>query len=90
MLNNSLLIVDARGFHSGTIDCIALTDVDVKISGIELTVLGADLNSTSLIFVYFFQKFILESVILLGKKTVGLSKKKVFICMYEKIFQKLS
>ncbi|KAL3982055.1 Immunoglobulin I-set domain family protein [Acanthocheilonema viteae] len=39
LLNNSLLIVDARGFHSGAIDCIALTDVDVKISGIELTVL---------------------------------------------------
>ncbi|KAM3726416.1 Neuroglian [Dirofilaria immitis] len=39
LLNNSLLIVNARGFHSGAIDCIALTDVDVKISGIELTVL---------------------------------------------------
>uniref|UniRef100_A0A1I8EU60 Immunoglobulin I-set domain-containing protein n=3 Tax=Wuchereria bancrofti TaxID=6293 RepID=A0A1I8EU60_WUCBA len=39
LLNNSLLIVNARGFHSGAIDCIVLTDVDVKISGIELTVL---------------------------------------------------
>uniref|UniRef100_A0A8R1TTT8 Uncharacterized protein n=1 Tax=Onchocerca volvulus TaxID=6282 RepID=A0A8R1TTT8_ONCVO len=39
LLNNSLLIVNARGFHSGAIDCIALTEVDVKISGIKLIVL---------------------------------------------------
>ncbi|VDM96423.1 unnamed protein product [Thelazia callipaeda] len=39
LLNNSLVIDNARGFHSGTIDCVALTDVDVKISGTKLIVL---------------------------------------------------
>ncbi|OZC09894.1 fibronectin type III domain protein [Onchocerca flexuosa] len=39
LINNSLLIVNARGFHSGAIDCIALTEVDVKISGTKLIVL---------------------------------------------------
>ncbi|VDK39844.1 unnamed protein product [Gongylonema pulchrum] len=31
--------MNTRGWHSGAIDCIALTDVDVKISGVELIVL---------------------------------------------------
>ncbi|KHN73747.1 Neuroglian [Toxocara canis] len=37
--NNTLRLMDVRGWHSGGIDCIVVTDVDVKVSGIQLTVL---------------------------------------------------
>uniref|UniRef100_A0A9J2PR92 Uncharacterized protein n=1 Tax=Ascaris lumbricoides TaxID=6252 RepID=A0A9J2PR92_ASCLU len=37
--NTTLHLEDVRGWHSGSIDCVVVTDVDVKVSGIELIVL---------------------------------------------------
>uniref|UniRef100_A0A915BHP1 Uncharacterized protein n=2 Tax=Parascaris TaxID=6254 RepID=A0A915BHP1_PARUN len=39
MTNTTLHLEDVRGWHSGSIDCVVVTDVDVKVSGIELIVL---------------------------------------------------
>lgn len=37
---STLRLPSVRGHHSGTIECAAVTDVDVKISGIQVLVKG--------------------------------------------------